>query len=248
MTKIAITYLSVFLTPILAVAQDYTAQNDSTSYSKHNFSVEVGVHRSLITGKRYIDPNICGRDVGDIGDSSGCCNLGGFTINPVNGFQFNALYDYSLHKNLSVRSGVSVFNRIDKFESDSATIADILSKKYYNVCPDPNIIKYKYSSINIEIPLYIGYKKDNFSAYFGIKALIAAYRRTTIGYVNNTESASAIFKFIPGKIIRTYFDFKLYYLLKNSLCNFKVFAGVDFNDYSNYYFQSGINITLLSKQ
>lgn len=240
MTKIAISFLSIFLTPILTVAQDYSAQNDSTSHSKYKFSVEIGVHRSLISGKRYIDPNICGRDPGDI---PSCCKLGGFTINPVNGFQLNALYDYSFNKNLSVRSGVSVFNRTTKFESDSATIADIISKKYYGVCLDPNINKYKYSSINIEIPLYIGYEKNNFSAYFGIKALIAAYRRTTIGYVNNTESASATFKFIPGKIIITYFDFKLYYLIKNSLQDFKVFAGIDFNDFGlSYYLQTGLNI------
>jgi len=238
MKRAIITYLIIFLIPNLLFGQKQAVQKDTVSFYKHSFSVELGMNRASTIGNRYFEP---------LPLSISSNKYAGFTKLPSIGLQFSIYYEYKISVKIKIRSGVSFISRRRRYESDSITLAVIEQDNSHIQFTKPYIIKYQYTPVNLEIPIYIGYELSRFSVYLGIKAKIATYNISSTKDVSNSVVTNKNFNFEVPKNRYSYFmNLNLYYRLKSD--KLKVFTGIDSGIYPGYsgyfYWQLGINVPI----
>lgn len=200
MKAVFITYLTVFLIPNLLFGQEQVAQKDTVSFYRHSFSVETGLNKELTTGSKYIKPAPLFVLSGENANK-----YAGFTKSHPFGLQLNIHYDYAINHKIKIKSGIAVSNRKSTYESDSATLAVIEQNYPFIQYTRPYIVKYDFNSINVEIPVCIGYELERLSVYLGGKVMIATYNISSTEDVNNSVITNKDFSFEVPKTIHYYF-------------------------------------------
>jgi len=225
---------------INSYAQD-SLFKDTVSFSKHDFSVELGLHRSSFTGKRYIQPPVCDWRYD-------CRNFGGYYEFPTTGLQLGFLYTYShqLIKHFKVGSGLYIVQRYSEYKGDSATLRK---------AGQSNLLftHLEYRPITLELPVNLVFFMNNASISLGIHRVIALYgevkKTQAIGKKTVVRRLELSFLTYPSEYNydNYYLSLKFYYNIKNKLHDFQLFCGIYTDFYLSYYrVQGGLNIPIYS--
>lgn len=220
--------------PLLLWGQKNT---DTVSFRKHNFSFDFGTHYNYFFGNRYKPPDTT---MSTFLTSHSPPYYVGQTKFSTLSFHFGLLYSFKLKKNIYLKSGLLYFNMKDNYRFNEDSI-----RKYYPNNLNSHLRYYSYSSNSIEIPLYIGYKKNRISGFIGTKIDII-----NIAYSYHKYFGGKIKKDFQG--LRWYYhtfypSIQLQYLIINKKIPISIYIASDIRDMKelNYYdFQIGFEVIL----
>lgn len=251
------TYIIIFLFfySFLSYSQDTIIKKDAGK--KFQIAIKASGSYKFFVGDRYIKPTPNNFNANTYYDDFLIHQFDGFTKIPTYGFQSGLLLGYQLHKNFQLSLGLLYVLRKEVFKSDRDTVIkyhsifNYSSSSYYNLIN--NVIKYDYTSRNIELPIMITYnwKKINFYAgahvsIFTINKAVYTYLLYAYKYPYNfcdctTQKTFTSYDILPLKIFPS---FQMSYDLRIKNISLNPFLGIDIGTKKSYFLQGGLILPL----
>jgi hypothetical protein len=209
-------------------------------YPQFQISVQAGGMYENFLGNRYIDPAKSTTVKEHKYD--------GYTKMPTFGYKAGFLINIKIIKNLYVTTGSFFCFRKEVYENSLDTINKYGLSKGTGYIPETgrisNIIRYDYSSYDIELPIMLLFRWKRLNIYAGAYFPMLIYRKAIYTYNYKTAQiplGADCKKFSEFELpIKVYPSFHISYVFNIRKHTIEPYVGMDFGAKKSFYVQGGL--------